>query len=440
MAAAFWESAAPAHASPRDADAMSRRGFSFRLAFALLAGLAASLVTPVAWLLVWLALVTVWELWLAPFLTNRLVWPVYDRDPKQASLRQAGVVAFGAALFGAFPFLVWQSGTTLGAILAIAWAGGTAIHVFVYLANHRRLLILGLIPPLAAALILPVIQLGVSLEALSASLALLYLISAAAIFAFDRNTLLVNITKEKAAREAAETLARAKGHFLHAVTHELRTPINHIIGYAGLLEEDIRAGSADSQDAANVAAAGSSLLRMVNRVIEISKLDAGAIDLDPHDIEIGALLSAAATSIAAAASKSGNQVVVDTELASETINADSERVLECLACLAENAAKFCTNGVITFSARRLTDGVELAVADTGPGLNEAERQRIFEPMSQADGSTTRAHDGLGLGLTLARAIARALGSKLSMESTLGKGTRVALCLPRSSQAQNRGAA
>jgi signal transduction histidine kinase len=434
MATAFWESAAPAHASPRDADAMSRRGFSFRLGFALLAGLAASLVTPTATLLVWVALVLVWELWLAPFLTKTLVWSVYDRDPNQASLRQTGVVATGAALFGAFPFLVWQSGTTLGAILAIAWAGGTAIHVFVYLANHHLLLIVGLAPPLAAALLLPVTKLGVSLEALSASLALLYLIGAAAIFAFDRNTLLVHITEEKAAREAAESLASAKGQFLNAVTHELRTPINHIIGYAGLLEEDIRAGNADPQDAANVAAAGTSLLRMVNRVIEISKLEAGPIELDPHDIAIGALLNSAAASIAAAATKSGNRIVVDPALAAETVNVDSERVLECLQCLSENAAKFCINGVITFSARRVNDDIELVVADTGPGVSEAERLRIFEPMTQADGSITRAHEGLGLGLTLARALAKLLGGTLSMESTVGEGTRVALRLPGSRKA------
>ncbi len=429
MTTAFLQAATSERASALEIDAMSRRGFSLRLAFALLAALAASLVAPLVWLAYWLAVVLVWELWLAQFLTNTFVWSVFERDAKLASVRQTGIVALGACLFGAFPFLAWTIGTTLGAVLAVAWIGGTAIHVFVYLSNHRPLLIAGLIPPLAAAFVLPAMKLGVSLEALSASFATLYLIFAAAAFAFDRNVLLVNITTEKAARETAEAVACAKSQFLSAVTHELRTPINHIVGYAGLLEDDIRAGSADSNDASNIAVAGQNLLSLVNRVIEISKLEAGQIELDPYDIKIGMLLGEAAEQIAPAAAKTGNRVVVEPELADAVLHIDGARALACLHCLSENAAKFCANGVITFSARHIGEAVEITVSDTGAGLSEIALVRLAEPMTQSDGSTTRTHDGLGLGLSLARALATALGGTVTIESVVGRGTSASLRLP-----------
>lgn len=434
MASVYLHNAASAGVSPRDVDAMSRRGFSFRLAFAVLACAAASSVTPLTWLAVWLALVLVWEIWLARFLTNTLVWPVFDRDPKAASLRQACVVACGAALFGAFPFLAWSSATILGAILAVAWIGGTAIHVFVYLSNHRHQLVVGLAPPLLAALVLPVTNMGVSVGALASVLAILYLIAAAAVFSWDRNVLLVNITSEKAAREAAEATAREKSEFLNAVTHELRTPLNHIIGYAGLLQEDIRDGAARPDDAAKVAAAGTALLTLVNRVIEISRIQAGAIELEPYRIDTDGLLQEAADQITEAAELSGNQVVLEPFPAGDTIEIDGARLLECLYCLSENATKFCKNGVISFSARRLGDDVEFTVRDTGPGLSEETLHRIRAPLTQGDSAAARSHEGLGLGLTLARALARALGGSLEIKSALGRGTHVGVRVPARRQA------
>ncbi len=434
MANAYWHNAASANVSPRDADAMSRRGFSFRLAFAVLACVAASLVTPLPWLAVWLVLVLVWELWLAQFLTNTLVWPVFIRDPKSANLRQAGVVACGAALFGAFPFLAWSSPTILGAVLAVAWIGGTAIHVFVYLSNHRPQLIVGLVPPLVAALILPVANMGVTVEALASIFATLYLVGAATAFSWDRNVQLVHATNEKAAREAAEATAREKSAFLNAVTHELRTPINHIIGYAGLLEEDIREGGAQPDDAAKVAAAGVALLTLVNRVIEISRLQAGAIELQPYTVDVAGLLHEAAEQISAAAQLSGNQVRLEAFPQDDTIEIDGALLLECLYCLSENAAKFCKDGVIGFSARRLGDDVEFTVSDTGPGLSEETLARIGAPLTQADGAAARQHEGLGLGLTLSRALARALGGSLEVESALGHGTHVRVRVPAGGRA------
>jgi signal transduction histidine kinase len=416
--------------SPHDADAMSRRGFSFRLAFSLLAALAALLVTPLVWIAAWLALVAVWEVWLAQFLTNTLVWPVFGRNSREANLRQAAIVACGAALFGAFPFLVWASGSLLGAILGVAWIGGTAVHVFAYLSNHRLQLCAGLIPPLAGALALPASTLGISIEALAASAAVLYLIGAAAVFAFDRNALLVDITKQTVARENAEATAHAKTEFLHALTHHLRTPINHIIGYAGLVEDDIRSGDADPNDAANIAQAGKTLLDLVNRAIAICQLQAGSITLEPDTVPVGELLEDAHQHIAAAAAQTGNRVVIAAS-ASGVIVVDRDRVLECLACLSENAAKFCQNGVITFSALRVGDYVEFTVADTGAGMTEETLRRIESPLTFGDAPTAGVKEGLGLGLTLCRELARALGGELSLDSAAGRGTKAKVRVPAS---------
>lgn len=427
MASASMAAEVRGGVSARDADAMSRRGFSFRLGFAVLAAFAATLVTPLSWLFIWLLLIVVWEVWLAQFLTNTLVWPVYERDGGRANWRQAAIVALGAALFGAFPFLTWASGTMLGAILAVAWIGGTAIHVFVYLSNHRAQLIVALAPPLAAALILPAMSLGASLQTLAASLAVLYLIGAAAVFAIDRNALLVDMTRQAAAREAAEQTAHAKTEFLHALTHHLRTPLNHIIGYAGLLGDDIRGATADANDAAKIAAAGKHLLDLVNRAIEISRLQAGAIELDPERVSLAELLEDASAQIAQAAAQSGNQVVVGA-CPDEIVVVDRDRVLECLFCLTENAAKFCTNGVITLSVLRLGGDVGFTVADTGPGMSEAALARIEAPFSLGEEAPLRAQEGLGLGLTHCRELARALGGGLHLESAPGQGTRAQLRL------------
>lgn len=426
MATLVLQANATAGVSPRDADAMSRRGFSFRLGFAVLASLAALPVTPLSWLAAWLLLVAVWEFWLAQFLTNALIWPVYVRDPKGANLRQTGVVALGAILFGAFPFLTWASDEILGAVLAIAWMGGTAIHVFVYLSNHRFQLIAGLAPPVAAALVLPGSTLGLSLETLTATLAALYLIGAAAIFAFDRNAILVDMTKEKAAREAAEETARAKNEFLRVLTHELRTPINQIVGYAGLLAEDIEAGVAKARDAAEIEASGKALLVLVNRAIEISQLQAGAVALDPFPVSVRALLEDAAQQIEAAAARSGNKVIVEAPDDDDVISIDGERLLQCLYCLSENAAKFCKDGAITFSAVRVGKEIVFAVADTGPGMTHDVLERVSGPLTQGDGTASRAHEGLGLGLTFARALASALGGSLQLISAPGQGTRAQL--------------
>lgn len=426
MTTAFPTASSNTGASALDADAMSRRGFSFRLAFAILASAPALLVTPAPWLLVWLTAVFVWEMWLGAFLTNTFVWPAYKRAPDVANKRQAAVIGLGALIFGAFPFLTWNSNEVVGAILALAWMGGTAIHVFIYLSNHRLLLAVGLVPPLAAAAMLPSLQLGFTLEALASSVAALYLIAAAGVFATDRNDLLVQVTAEKAGREAAETTAQAKSAFLNAVTHELRTPINHIVGYAGLLEEDIKSGLADPSDAASIAGAGQSLLVLVNRVIDISRLESGAIALDVDDVEVSYLLTQAAEQIAVNASKSGNQVVVDPGALKTSIRADAERVLECLRCFSEHAATSWPNGLVTFTANRVGENIDLTVMHTGPGIAGDGRSDIF---ARADVSSLGEHDTEDLGLTLANSLARAMGGSVRSESTLGIVTRFTLRLP-----------
>jgi len=176
------------------------------------------------------------------------------------------------------------------------------------------------------------------------------------------------------------------------------------------------------------------LLTLVNRVIEISRLQTGAIEVQPYTVDVAGLLHEAAEQIAAAAQLSGNQVRLEAFPRDDTIEIDGALLLECLFCLSENAAKFCKNGVIGFSARRLGDELEFTVSDTGPGLSEETLARIGAPLTQADGAAARQHEGLGLGLTLSRALARALGGSLEIESTLGHGTHVRVRVPARPQA------
>jgi signal transduction histidine kinase/DNA-binding response OmpR family regulator len=237
------------------------------------------------------------------------------------------------------------------------------------------------------------------------------------------------------AREAAEAASMAKSTFLANMSHELRTPMNAIIGYSEMLMEDAEdEGSEETVgDLKKIHAAGKHLLALINDVLDLSKIEAGKMDLYLESFEIPTMIEDVATTVSAVVEKKNNRLNVDVDGSLETMRADLTKVRQALFNLISNAAKFTENDEITLSARKLVEGgrdwVLFAVSDQGIGIPPEKLEHIFEEFSQADESTTRDYGGTGLGLAITRRFCQMMGGEIDVESSLGEGSTFTIRLP-----------
>jgi adenylate cyclase len=237
------------------------------------------------------------------------------------------------------------------------------------------------------------------------------------------------------ARDAAQEASRTKSSFLANMSHELRTPLNAIIGVTEMLEEDAREFKREDEiePLGRVQRAARHLLALINDILDLSKIEAGKMDLVLESFPVATLISDAVHTVEAIASKNGNRIVVNCPDAVGSIYADQIRVRQALMNLVSNAAKFTSNGTVTVSAARkwTPDGeqVEFAVADTGIGMSPDQLAKLFQEFSQADSSTTRKYGGTGLGLAISRRFCQMMGGDISVESELGRGSKFLIELP-----------
>ena len=235
----------------------------------------------------------------------------------------------------------------------------------------------------------------------------------------------------EAARAGAEQANQAKSQFLANMSHELRTPLNAIIGYAEMLAEDAEDEGADdaAQDLGKIRAAGRHLLGLINDVLDLSKVEAGKMDVYAETFSVRDMLDAVAATVQPLAQANGNALVVDAAGLPETMRTDLTKVRQILLNLLSNAAKFTDGGTVTLSGSA-EDGaggagggaVLFRVADTGIGMTADQLGRLFQPFAQADASTTREYGGTGLGLTISRRFAQLLGGDVAVDSVPGEGT------------------
>jgi signal transduction histidine kinase len=233
----------------------------------------------------------------------------------------------------------------------------------------------------------------------------------------------------------AERASAAKAAFLAKMSHELRTPLNAVIGYSQMLLEDAAAegDSASAVDLDRIHEAGQHLLRLINEVLDLSKIEAGKMDLTVQTVDAAVLIKDIVESCRAAIEKNGNVVAVEISDGLGVMTCDAHRVSQALAQILENAGKFTDNGRVTVTATRqptaIGDEIRIAVRDTGIGIAPEVVPELFEKFSVADDSTASKYGGTGLGLTLSQKLCRLMGGDISVESRLGAGSCFTLHLP-----------
>ncbi len=248
--------------------------------------------------------------------------------------------------------------------------------------------------------------------------------------------LVVERTRELAvARDEAVAASRAKSQFLANMSHELRTPLNAILGYSEMLEEDARAHQLDepSSDLRKIIAAGKHLLTLINDILDLSKIEAGQMDVFYEAIEPEPLVRELCGTLEALIAKNGNRLLLELGRDLGTIRTDATKLRQILFNLLSNAAKFTENGEVGLRVERRYDDqgehLSIVVSDSGVGMTTTQVNALFTPFKQADASTSRKFGGTGLGLAITDRFCNLLNAGLAVESTLGAGSVFTVRLP-----------
>lgn len=233
------------------------------------------------------------------------------------------------------------------------------------------------------------------------------------------------------ARTTAEQANVAKSQFLATMSHELRTPLNAIIGYGEMLMEnaDDRGDEQDRDDLNRIHGAAHRLLSMINDVLDLSKIEAGAAIVSADRVDLEGLIAETAATVKPAAAANGNTISVDAQTDLGSIETDGFKLSQCLLNLMANAAKFTKDGQIKLVAERDDNWVTFHIIDTGIGISPDAQTRLFQPFVQADATTTRAFGGTGLGLAITRRLALLLGGDVTLKSAVGQGSSFTLRVP-----------
>jgi signal transduction histidine kinase len=237
------------------------------------------------------------------------------------------------------------------------------------------------------------------------------------------------------ATEEAERAGAAKAEFLAKMSHELRTPLNAVIGYSQILLEDAE-GEGDRESIADlnkIHGAGQHLLKLVNEVLDLSKIEAGKMELDLQETDLAELFGEIVDAARPAAKSNGNEIFCTIAPGLGTALCDAGKFRNMTGQLLDNAVKFTHHGKVEVVAERRLDGssddLVVHVVDTGIGIASDQITSLFEKFSVADDSSTSKYGGTGLGLALSQKLCKLMGGEIVVESEVGKGSRFTIRLP-----------
>jgi len=242
--------------------------------------------------------------------------------------------------------------------------------------------------------------------------------------------------RRQAENQRLESASQNKSHFIANMSHELRTPLNAIIGLTEMMVTNAaRFGTEKAQEPLRrVQAAGTHLLGLINQVLDLAKIEAGKLELNPQIVPLAPLIDQVIGTTRHLAEQNQNSLVVEAPDDLGAMTVDPMRLRQILLNLLSNACKFTKQGEVALRARRLVDRcdwIELAVADSGIGMTAEQQGRLFEEFSQAEASTTQRFGGTGLGLAISRKLARMMGGDVTLTSEPGKGSVFTVRLPAS---------
>ena len=235
------------------------------------------------------------------------------------------------------------------------------------------------------------------------------------------------------ARDEAIKANHTKSSFLASMSHELRTPLNAIIGYSELLIEEMADVGDDhyAADLERILTAGQNLLSLINNILDLSKVEAGKVEVDVTEFSLHQMLDDIETTAAPLARKNNNQFSIDVTGDVMQMRSDVTKIRQILFNLVGNACKFTTDGEVRLNVHGDHDSneVQFVVSDTGKGMNDDQLKRVFTAFEQAEASTTRKFGGTGLGLAITKHYCGILNGHISVESTLGEGSTFTVRLP-----------
>ena len=237
------------------------------------------------------------------------------------------------------------------------------------------------------------------------------------------------------ARDQALEASRTKSAFLANMSHELRTPLNAIIGYSEILQEEVECmeDAGFSEDLNKIGTAGKHLLSLINDILDLSKIEAGKMEIHLETIDIARLVKDVIVTIQPIVEKNENKLIANCQEDIGTMYSDMTKVRQSLFNLLSNAGKFTKQGTVTLDVRRINEGdfeqICFSVTDTGIGISQEHLQHLFIEFMQADSSTTRRYGGTGLGLAISQHYCQMLGGQIKVTSELGQGSTFAMYLP-----------